>query len=251
MADRFPLILNNTSSTIQELPSGDNLDLSGCNISNVANILSTGITVSNATGVVNFITTANVSLGSVSNLKITGGSASQFLQTDGAGNLSFATASGNSSIISNGTSNVSIATSSGNVTTSVGGTANVIIATSTGANISGYANIGNLVLTKYNEKVVTGGNTGAATITPDVAAGTIYNYTLTGNITINSLGNAIAGSGVTLILTQDATGNRTLTSTMKFLGGTKTLSTAASAIDIMSVFYDGTTYYASLGKGFA
>jgi hypothetical protein len=38
---------------------------------------------------------------------------------------------------------------------------------------------------------------------------------------------------------------------MKFLGGTKTLSTAASAIDIMSVFYDGTTYYASLGKGFA
>ena len=247
MANRFPLILNNTSSTIQELPSGDNLDLSGCNISNVANILATGITVSNATGVVNFITTANVSLGAVANLKITGGSASQFLQTDGAGNLSFA-ASGS---ISNGTSNVSIATVNGNVTTSVGGTANVIIATSTGANISGYANIGNLVLTKYNEKVVAGGSTGAATITPDVATGTIFNYTLTGNITINALGNAVAGSGATLILTQDATGSRTLTSTMKFLGGSKTLSTAASAIDIMSVFYDGTTYYASLGKGFA
>jgi hypothetical protein len=38
---------------------------------------------------------------------------------------------------------------------------------------------------------------------------------------------------------------------MKFLGGVKTLSTAAGAIDIMSVFYDGSTYYASLGKGFA
>ena len=250
MADRFPLILNNASATIQELPSGDNLDLSGCNISNVANILSTGITVSNATGVVNFITTANVSLGSVANLKITGGSSSQYLQTDGAGNLSFATISGSSSI-SNGTSNVSIALSSGNVTTSVGGTANVIIATSTGANISGYANIGNLVLTKYNEAVVAGGSTGAATLTPNVAAGTIFNYTLTGNITINALANAVAGSGATLILTQDATGNRTLTSTMKFLGGAKTLSTAASAIDIMSVFYDGTTYYASLGKGFS
>ena len=248
MADRFPLILNNTSSTIQELPSGDNLDLSGCNISNVANILATGLTVSDATGVVNFITTSNVSLGSVANLKITGGTSGQVLSTDGAGNLSFATSGGSS--ISNGTSNVNIATSGGNVTTSVGGTANVIIATSTGANISGYANIGNLVLTKYNENVVAGGSV-SGTVTPDVATGTIFNYTLTGSVTISSLANAVAGSGATLILTQDATGGRTLTSTMKFLGAAKTLSTAANAIDIMSVFYDGTTYYASLGKGFA
>ena len=247
MADRFPLILNNTSSTIQELPSGDNLDLSGCNISNVANILATGLTVSNATGVVNFITTSNVSLGAVANLKITGGTASQFLQTDGAGNLSFVTVGGS---ISNGNSNVSIATSGGNVTTSVGGTANVIIATSTGANISGYANIGNLVLTKYNENVVAGGSV-SGTVTPNVATGTIFNYTLTGSVTISSLASAVAGSGATLILTQGGSGSYTLTSTMKFLGGTKTLSTAVGAIDIMSVFYDGTTYYASLGKGFA
>ena len=241
MADRFPLILNNTSSTIQELPAGDNLDLAGSNISNVSSIL--------ATGVVNFTTTSNVSLGSIANLKITGGTASQYLQTDGAGNLSFTTISGGS-IISNGTSNVSIATSGGNVTTSVGGTSNVIIATSTGANINGYANIGNLVLTKYNENVVAGGNV-SGTLTPNVATGTIFNYTLTGSITINSLANAVAGSGATLILTQGGSGSYLLTSTMKFLGGTKTLSTAVGAIDIMSVFYDGTTYYASLGKGFA
>jgi hypothetical protein len=38
---------------------------------------------------------------------------------------------------------------------------------------------------------------------------------------------------------------------MKFSGASKTLSTAASSIDIMTVFYDGSTYYASLAKGFA
>ena len=50
----------------------------------------TGLTVSNATGVVNFTTTANVSLGSVSNLHITGGTSGQFLTTNGSGTLSWA-----------------------------------------------------------------------------------------------------------------------------------------------------------------
>jgi hypothetical protein len=52
-------------------------------------------------------------------------------------------------------------------------------------------------------------------------------------------------------MTQDVTGSRILTSTMKFAGGFKTLSTAASTIDVMTVFYDGSTYYASLGRGYA
>lgn len=168
MANRFPLIINTTGVTqIQELASGDNLDLTGSNISNVGNV--TVATALNAT----------------------------------------------------------------NIT------------------LTGTGNIANLITTKYNETVIAGGSTGTATISPNVASGTIFNYTLTGSITINALTNAVAGSGCTLILTQDATGGRTLSSTMKFLGGTKTLSTAAGAIDIMSVFYDGTTYYASLGKGYA
>jgi len=50
----------------------------------------TGLTVSNATGVVNFTTTANVTLGNVSNLHISGGSSGQYLKTDGSGGLSFA-----------------------------------------------------------------------------------------------------------------------------------------------------------------
>jgi hypothetical protein len=74
---------------------------------------------------------------------------------------------------------------------------------------------------------------------------------LTGNIVLSTLASAVAGTSMVIILTQDATGGRTLTSTMKFAGASKTLSTAASAIDIMSVFYDGTTYYATLSKGYA
>jgi hypothetical protein len=38
---------------------------------------------------------------------------------------------------------------------------------------------------------------------------------------------------------------------MKFSGGVNVLTTTANAIDVMSVFYDGTTYYATLSKGYA
>ena len=109
----------------------------------------------------------------------------------------------------------------------------------------------NIKLIQYSETVVAGGNTGTSTITPDAAAGSIYTYTATGNFTFNSISNAVAGTSMTVIITQDGTGGKLLTSTMKFAGGSKTLSTAANAIDIISVFYDGTTYYASLTKGYA
>jgi len=38
---------------------------------------------------------------------------------------------------------------------------------------------------------------------------------------------------------------------MKFAGASKTLSTAANAVDMISVFYDGTNYWASLTTGYA
>lgn len=59
------------------------------------NITSTG-TLSNLTsnGTINFTGASNVSLGSVSNVKISGGSANYVLSTDGAGNLSWAAQTG-------------------------------------------------------------------------------------------------------------------------------------------------------------
>ena len=100
------------------------------------------------------------------------------------------------------------------------------------------------------ETVYDWGSVGAGTYTPNVNSGTVHKMLLTGNVTINSLANAVAGSNATLIVTQDGTGGRTLTSSWKFAGGAKTLTTVATATDMISVFYDGSTYYASLSRGF-
>lgn len=213
MANKFPLVIDTATSRIVELPVTDNLDLTGSNISNVASINSTGDV------------TANSFIGSGSQLTGIVATVAQTVSNSAQPNI----------------------TSTGTlVSLNVSGNANL---TGTITNIAN-ANVTNLILDKYNETVVTGG-TVSGTLTPDASAGTIYNYTLNGNITLSSLSNAVAGTSMTIILTQDATGSRTLTSTMKFAGGSKTLSTAANSIDIMSVFYDGTTYYATLSKGYA
>lgn len=87
--------------------------------------------------------------------------------------------------------------------------------------------------------------------TPDINNGNVQTITLGGDITINSISNIARGHSITLILIQDGTGGRSLTSTMKFAGGAKTLTPAANAIDVMSVFYTGSTYIASLSTNFA
>ena len=121
----------------------------------------------------------------------------------------------------------------------------------TTANVSAEAVTATTVnLTEFNETVYDAGNvTGAASF--DMTNGSIQKATVTGNITSLALTNAVAGTSATIILTQDATGGRTLTSTWKFAGGSKTLSPAASAIDIISVIYDGTTYYATLSTDYS
>jgi hypothetical protein len=117
-------------------------------------------------------------------------------------------------------------------------------------NASGFE-ITDAQLDNYKEVIYTGGTT-TGTITPDVANGNVQVITLSGNITFNAFSNAETGQSMTLIVKQPSSGGPyTLTTTMKFAGGTKTLSTAADAIDIISVFYDGTTYYASLATNFS
>ena len=41
MADRFPLILNTSTNQIQEIPSGDSLDLTGSGITNAGIVTAT------------------------------------------------------------------------------------------------------------------------------------------------------------------------------------------------------------------
>ena len=109
-------------------------------------------------------------------------------------------------------------------------------------------------ITGYKETIYDLGTT-SGTITPNVANGNVQTITLNGALTFSAFASPLAGQSLTLIIKQDATGSRTLTSTMKFAGGAttanKTLSTAANSVDILSVVYDGTNYWASLSKGFA
>lgn len=128
----------------------------------------------------------------------------------------------------NGQSIVSV--SNGNITITPNGTGQTVIK--------------NL---EYNENIYSLGTT-SGTITPNVANGNVQTITLNGNLTFSAFTSPVAGQSLTLIINTNGTG-RTLTSTMKFAGGSKTLSTT-STTDIITVFYDGTNYWASLGKDF-
>ena len=104
-------------------------NISGANVIFANSFTSNGGTIDFATN------NPNVQLGNVGNVHIGGGSASQYLQTDGAGNLTWTTA--DTTTIANGTSNVSIPVANGNVNTSVNGNANIFVVTGTGANVTG------------------------------------------------------------------------------------------------------------------
>jgi hypothetical protein len=111
--------------------------------------------------------------------------------------------------------------------------------------------LSNLSFKNFGEIVYTSGSA-TGTITPDPNNGSVQSITLTGSITLNSLSNVASGDSMTLIVKQPSSGGPyTLSSSMKFAGGTKTLSTTANAIDIITIFYDGTDYLASLSTNFS
>ena len=170
---------------------------------------------------------ANVTLGTVANLHIAGGSNGQYLQTDGAGNLSWSTvAGGASSNISNGNSNVSIATANGNITMSAVGNANIVTITGTGANIFGTLNTtGNVTFTGANISL---GNVGNVKITGGTA-----NYVLTTDGAGNLDWVAQSGGNAANVTVDNFTGNGVQT--------VFTLSTTPIGINQTSVNYNGAT----------
>jgi len=175
--------LANGNSNVNIPSANGNVNISAVGNANIVVVTGTG---ANITGTLKV--TGQSNLGANGNVIITGGSASQFLQTDGSGNLSWQTISvGSLSSISNGNSNVSIAASGGNVAISVGGNANILVVTGTGANITGTANVsGNASVSNLLSNGTIGGNTATlfgATLTTgaNVTAGTI-----TGNWTLSA-----------------------------------------------------------------
>ena len=94
MANRIPLIVDTTDSNkIKELPIGDNLLMTGSNITGVSGITAQSITTTTGTftnlNTQNLTVTAATNLGNITNITITGGTEGQVLSTDGTGNVSF------------------------------------------------------------------------------------------------------------------------------------------------------------------
>jgi hypothetical protein len=100
----------------------------------------------------------------------------------------------------------------------------------------------NPTVTNYVETLYSA-NTATA-ITVALTNGTVQNLTLTGNATI-TMPTAVAGKSFIIILSQDATGSRTVTwSTVVWPSATApTITTTASKKDIFSFFSDGTNWY--------
>ncbi len=76
----------------------------------------------------------------------------------------------------------------------------------------------------------------ATTITPDFSVGNDFALAMTQNATLANPNNMIIGQQGLFRISQDGTGSRTLAygTYYKFVGGSKTLSTAASTVDTIS-----------------
>jgi hypothetical protein len=89
--------------------------------------------------------------------------------------------------------------------------------------------------------------TDGANISWDLSSNQVATVTLGGNRTLDNPSNQVAGCTYILIVKQDGTGSRTLNtsaSNYKFPGGTEpTLSTAASAVDILTFVSDGSSMF--------
>lgn len=94
----------------------------------------------------------------------------------------------------------------------------------------------------FNETTLTDG----ATISWDASANQVTSVELGGNRTFGAPTNQVAGAVYVLTIKQDSTGSRTATfnSVFKFTSGTApTLTTTASARDILVFLSDGTNFY--------
>lgn len=98
--------------------------------------------------------------------------------------------------------------------------------------------------------------TDAATIAVDASLSNVFTVTLGGNRTLGQPTNPKDGQSITIFITQDGTGSRTLAYHADWLfpgGADPVLSTAAGSVDVLSGVYNGgtTKWYASLSRAFA
>ena len=140
------------------------------------------------------------------------------------------------------------------------GAAPVASPTFTGTVTTGVINSGALSATSINTPIYAStpqALTDGSTITWNPTLGLNASVTLAGNRILSFTTTPPAGAYGTLVVTQDVTGNRTITlptTANKVLGSTSTttiaLSSVANAKDILNFYYDGTNCFWNIGQGY-
>jgi hypothetical protein len=168
-----------------------------------------------------------------------------------------------------GTADAPTVNSVGGVSSSTIGTINTTVSAATSSNTvstiikrdaSGNFSAGTINATSINTPIYASTPQSlidASTISWNPTLGLNASVTLGGNRTLSFTSTPAAGSYGTLVVTQDATGGRTITlpsTTNKVLGSTSgttiALSTTANAKDILNFYYDGTNCYWNIGQGY-
>jgi hypothetical protein len=132
----------------------------------------------------------------------------------------------------------------------------LVITTSVGLEVHKFDQFGNSlqlgnhsVFGQISSPLNFNGNSGAGTFTFNWDLGNIQSATLTGNSTF-AFSNPQSGASYQIILTQDATGSRTITwPTIHWEGKTvPTLTGTANSKDIVTLTYDGANYNGVISK---
>jgi len=117
-----------------------------------------------------------------------------------------------------------------------------------GGNLDGQGNtVSDVNLKQYTETVHALGSTDTPTI--DLANGNVQTVTITSGLTLPTIDNMPVGGTVTLVVSGSGTasgGADSAGQTYKFAGGNTTLTT----LSVISIFYDGTDYLASIATDF-
>ena len=209
------------------------------------------LTADNTTAATNYPLFANAATGNLSPRTDTG-----FTYNPSTGVLTATQFSGSgaglTSIPNSALTNSSI--TFGATATSLGGTVSALNSVSIGATTASTGKFTSLQMTSLLE---TGGTattaTGAYTYAPNAANGTVQtlNMSTATSLTFSAFTTPVAGQSLTVIVTNGTGAVTTFTSTMKWAGAVKSLTAGSGSVDVISVYYDGTNYYASISKGFA
>lgn len=191
-------------------------------------------------------TVPNITLGTVANVRIAGGTSGQVLTTNGSSGLSWTSVS--LATIANTTSNVNIPTAAGNVNISVGGTANVVAVTATGANIAGTANVTGVTSTPVVHESSVALGAGSAI---NVSSAAVFSKTVTAATTFTVTNVPASGKVASFILDLTNGGAFAVTwwAGTKWASGTSP-SLTVSGRDVLGFFtYDGGTTWTGLLLG--